>query len=886
MLSVTSRTAGAANSYYIHLQKDGEAKEDYYAKEGVGQWHGTGAEKFGLSGEVGAGDFAKLSAGFDPTTGEKLVQNAGEADRVAGFDLTFSAPKSVSIAWAVADEKTSAAIEAAHDKAVKSALDLIQEKAAFSRTGKGGEEQVKANLATAVFRHGTSRELDPQIHSHAFVMNVAQREDGSTGTVDARHFYEWQKAAGATYRAEFAVELQKAGYVVERDGDAFRIANITTEQEKEFSTRRQQIEAALEKSGQSGAKAAEIAALSTRKSKEIREPDELKKEWGERADEVGLTRESAAPNQHTKPVEIIEKPTTETVIKDAHEMKSVVKESELYRAAAVASQGWGGKDSIMKLAEATKDEAITLTNDKGDVRYTSQDILAMEKQNVDIAQSRQNEQNGLADTSVSTALEKFATDKGFALSSEQQEAVKHLASDGGVKVLIGDAGTGKSTVMSATREAFEKEGYQVIGIAPTGKAAAGLQEGAGIQSQTIHSFIKQVESGETVLTNKSVIVMDEAGMIGSQKMNELQKIAQEAGAKIILTGDTKQLQAVEAGAPLRDIEREVGHARLQENFRQNEVWNKAAASEMSRGEAAEAMLKYADNGQVHIAQTYNKTIEQATNLAIKNIDAVGADKSIVLANTNKQVDDLNHKIREQLKSRGELQEGKEYTTTHGKTELAQGERVVLERNNKDLGVKNGDFGTITKQDKESVTVKLDRTGQEVKIDTKDYNHINHGYASTTHKAQGVTTEKAVVVGSQNTSREAAYVQSSRAKDTTDWVFSTETINKMADKQPPTEPMKAVAEKVEAARVARGENPALPENYQSSFRACRDYLNQHAYKIDERQKALSDPKLEQFKDTVRAMSQSKQNESTLDYKVMQKAPAPGLDKGLDKGGLER
>ena len=232
MMSVTVRRAGAAVSYYIHLREDAHRAgergrlEDYYAGPGDGRWYGRGAGALGLGGAVAADEFAAAAAGFGPD-GQALVQRAGSETRRAGWDCTFSAPKSVSVAWALADEETRAAIERAHDAAVERALEYMQAHAIRTRRGHGGVSEERAEMVAAVFRHATSRELDPQLHSHCFVLNLARRADGTWGTIESRHIYQQQKVIGAIYRAELAHRLRELGYQVERDGDCQTTPSLT-----------------------------------------------------------------------------------------------------------------------------------------------------------------------------------------------------------------------------------------------------------------------------------------------------------------------------------------------------------------------------------------------------------------------------------------------------------------------------------------------------------------------------------------------------------------------------------------------------------------------------------------------------------------------------------
>lgn len=875
MMSLSARSAGGATSYYVHMDADahragGEAdKEDYYAREGTGRWHGAGARALGLHGDVTADAFSDTASGWSPT-GEPLSQNAGDPDRRAGWDATFSAPKSVSTAWAVADESVRRAIEAAHDAAVSRALAYLQDHAIFSRRGSGGHRQERVDLVAAVFRHGASREQDPQLHSHVFLMNAGFRADGTWGTIESRHLYQQQKVAGAMYRAELASRLREQGYRVEADGDSFRISSVPRELEREFSTRRKQIEAALNERGVSGAKAAEAATLGTRRKKEERDPAALRAEWAERAAVHEYTHEQAGPEEG---VQEIEPPVPTEVLEIATEHRAVLRETDLAYAAAVAAQHAGqGADQAEALVQQTREQAIELHDERGHIRYTSQELVDAERDVMRIATSgRDDTSHQLPSADVDAAIDRVAERAGYTLSDEQQSAVRHLAADSGrVAVLVGDAGTGKSTSMQAVREGYEAAGYQVLGAAPSGKAAAGLEESTGIKSHTIDSLLARVESGKIKLSDRTAIVCDEAGMVDSRKMAHLMRAADAAGSKVIMAGDPKQLQPVGAGATLRhlaDDERGVGHARITEIHRQRDGADREAVRQLSRGEAAKAMLHYIDREQVSVRSTHKAAVNDVARKYLNAADEVGQERTVALASTNKRVEDINDRIREELKSRGELTAGREFQalreqdrdrktgetrTTTEQAEYATGDRVVYAGTNdyKD-DIRRGDLGTVVGVGEDGLRVRLDRDPDRIReIDPRQAD-VRHGYAITTHRAQGATVARAVVYASSDISREQAYVQGSRARDATEWVTTRHTVKTMS---------------AQVEREAESQQPQKQQPRQENDQSMRP------------EERSMDPRLIELRDVVQAMSRSRPAESTLDYKSQHKQQEMATQRG--------
>ncbi len=285
--SISARgSATAALGYYAHLSAD-----DYYTRDGEppGRWAGAAAERLGLDGPVTRTQFDAALQGRDPMTGAALTQQSGARDHAAGWDMTFSAPKSVSMLWALSAEPERRAIEDAHREAVRTATLHLEQTAAWTRRGSGGRiRESTAGLLVAQFDHHTSRESDPQLHTHSFIFNLAPRRDGSWGSIISRSLYTAQKDAGAIYRHRLADELERRGYRLDRQADGFRVAEISRRVELAFSKRRQAIEEAARTHGYSTAKGMELAALRTRPPKREAKLEALLESWREEAKALGF----------------------------------------------------------------------------------------------------------------------------------------------------------------------------------------------------------------------------------------------------------------------------------------------------------------------------------------------------------------------------------------------------------------------------------------------------------------------------------------------------------------------------------------------------------------------------------------------------------------------
>jgi conjugative relaxase-like TrwC/TraI family protein len=286
--SISARgSAKEALAYYEHLGRD-----DYYARGGdpPGRWAGEGADRLSLRGPVTQAEFEAALAGRDPKTGDRLVQHGGRGrEHSAGWDMTFSAPKSVSVLWALSDEQNRRVVEQAHQSSVRAATVHLERTAAWARRGRGGSvREQTAGLLIAQFDHHTSRDSDPQLHTHCFIFNLAPRRDGTWGAIVSRELYKAQKNAGAVYRHELANELERLGYRLERQRDGFRVAAIPRQVERAFSKRRQAIEEAARTHGYRTPKGMELATLRTRRAKREAKLDGLFKIWQTEAKALGF----------------------------------------------------------------------------------------------------------------------------------------------------------------------------------------------------------------------------------------------------------------------------------------------------------------------------------------------------------------------------------------------------------------------------------------------------------------------------------------------------------------------------------------------------------------------------------------------------------------------
>ncbi len=356
-----------------------------------------------------------------------------------------------------------------------------------------------------------------------------------------------------------------------------------------------------------------------------------------------------------------------------------------------------------------------------------------------------------------------AVKRSLVLSGEQKSAFEHVTKNNGLTVVVGYAGTGKSAMLGAASEAWESAGYSVRGAALSGIAAEGLENGSGIASRTIASLEHQWGKGRELLTAQDVLVIDEAGMIGTRQMERVLSHAAKAGAKVVLVGDQQQLQAIEAGAAFRAIHERHGGVEISEVRRQLSAWQQDATRQFATGRTGEAIRSYEERGMVHAANT--RETARADLIERWNLERQKSpgDSRIILTHTNDEVRELNQMAREKMRDAGALGVDATIKAARGERQFASGDRIIFLRNERGLGVKNGTLGTVKNANGQSMAVRTD-DGRQVAFDTKEYAHIDHGYAATIHKAQGMTVDRAHVLATPGMDSHSAYVAISRHRD--------------------------------------------------------------------------------------------------------------------------
>jgi Ti-type conjugative transfer relaxase TraA len=420
-------------------------------------------------------------------------------------------------------------------------------------------------------------------------------------------------------------------------------------------------------------------------------------------------------------------------------------------------------DQAMSAVRSSPELVALGTDGKGQERFTSRDMIAAE-QRLERAgdQLAGTARHGVGDRDRERALA-AAEGRGLSLSAEQRGAMEHVTGQKGIASVVGYAGTGKSAMLGVAREAWESAGYQVRGAALSGIAAENLEGGSGIASRTIASMEYQWDQGREQLGPRDVLVIDEAGMIGTRQMERVLSQAERAGAKVVLVGDPEQLQAIEAGASFRALAERHGWAEISDIRRQRDDWQRDATKALATGRTGEAVHAYEQHGMVHAADTREQARAELVNTwdAQRNADP---DKTrIILTHTNAEVRDLNLAARDRLRDAGELGDDVRVSAERGTREFASGDRIMFLKNERGLGVKNGTLGKVERVSPDSMAVRLD-DGRSVAFDLKDYAHVDHGYAATIHKSQGVTVDRAHVLATPGMDRHSAYVALSRHRD--------------------------------------------------------------------------------------------------------------------------
>ena len=423
-------------------------------------------------------------------------------------------------------------------------------------------------------------------------------------------------------------------------------------------------------------------------------------------------------------------------------------------------------DQVMAAVKAAPELVALGKAGRGEDRFTSRDMIETE-QRLALSTERLADRagHGLAGTAIDRAIAASASN-GLVLSGEQRAALERIAQAGDLAIVVGYAGTGKSAMLSVARDVWERSGYQPIGAALSGIAAENLESGSGIASRTIASLEHQWSQGRDLLGPDTVLVIDEAGMIGTRQMERVISEAEKRGAKVVLVGDPEQLQAIEAGAAFRSIAQAHGSVEITDIRRQREDWQRGATRQLATGRTGEAVRAYEEHGAVHVADTRDTARADLIDRWDRDRAAAPTATRIILTHTNDEVQALNEAARRCLRGAGELGEDITLRAERGQRQFASGDRIMFLKNERGMGVKNGSLGIVQDVTAARMAVMLD-DGRSVAFDINNYNQIDHGYAATVHKAQGVTVDRVHVLATSGLDRHAAYVALSRHRDGVD-----------------------------------------------------------------------------------------------------------------------
>jgi len=849
-------------SYFHFLGSEGSKHAmEYFSEKGKidGFWQGKLAEKEGLiDKEVTQQDVERIAG---------MVKN-GER---LGLNITYSAPKSVSIAYAILSDQR---IKNAHENAVRVANEYIEKNLAETRQGQGGKERVQASgIAVANYTHETSRSHDPQLHTHAVIINTVERSsDGQIRALEPRKIYQYQKTIDQIYKNELASQLQRLGYSVEMKDmhGNFEIKGISQEVIDKFSERSQQIDNAMEKikneiNTNNEYKLRDIAAIESRNKKEFLSQEQLNQKWNEKMNEIGISKEDikqAIESAKTNAKEI-DKNDIKEYVKQAcnviHENESAFSKEKLTETALRLSMSQAGnnekvitqKEVEKAIEELKKEKYIT---DLKNGYMTTKEMQQTEKKIIEYI----NKTNGTAKAiendkgKIDQAIKEYEQKVGYQMTNDQRAAVHHiLQSQDKVIGIQGDAGTGKTTVFQHIREEMKKRGYEVRGITPTGKAADVMSREAGIKTQTVDSFLAS-QSQTEIKKGKEIWIIDEASMMGSKEVKQLLDAAKQADAKVVFCGDTKQLASVEAGQIFKDMQQKgMNTIKMTEKVRQKYQEYKKTVDALGRKEWD--VVKEKMEGKIKEIQDRKERISEIK----KDFLAGNHDKTLIVTATNRDKNELNSQIRNELKSQGKLSDGykfmvresknlsseekryafsysigdtvfasrsdlqsigistkkneftvskvdiakntitirnangKEYTINtkeHGdkfsiystkEIEISKGDRLITLKNDRQYGIKNGEMWQVKSIDSQGNMV-IKNENKEKTINIKEYNYMDHSYAITTHKSQGMTIDKVISdVSSAKTNYNEVYTAVTRGK--TEYMIFTDNKEKFFDK---------------------------------------------------------------------------------------------------------
>ncbi len=748
MLSIKILSSSdAAAKYYSH--------GDYYGSDGEGKWFGDGKKDFNLNGEFTAKnnkEFKELLDGIMPD-GKKLgrvIKNSRQHN--PGTDLTFSAPKSFSIEMLVnADSKQKTKLEDAMQNAVERTLSYIEKSGyIFARLGEGGKEREPLKeLTFATFMHTTNRNLEPQVHVHSFLANAAKCSDGKYRSVNIDNLLAHGKHFGQIFRNELAIEVKKLGIEIRptilSDGSSsFELSKINPKLIDAFSTRRKEIVDICKQLGITTKEGRDKVVINSRQAKKLVKQEDLKHAWEEIAKNVQHNHEinekiQVVQKHQASPVPKYEKITAQDLVKicidDISSSKSVFSSDELVHKTLKYSIG---RFSVNDIKNEISDVAKTGNLIEHENKFTTKDLLKKERQILKYADlALNNSKSIIKENKVKTYLQRFearelAKNKAFKMNDQQRKALQHiLTSKDKIITMEGLPGVGKSTVLNGVRDIGGKKIINLIGLgesykglAPTASSSKTLESSSKVKSMTLHSFLNQYKGyieGRGISSIKffnneyktTVIFVDEASLISTNMMHSLLHLKEKFGFRLVLTGDTKQLSAVEAGKPFEQILSIIRPIKLQEIVRQKDDLHKQVVIAASEGKIANTFAIHNHNIKV------TNSIAQDAARQFLGLFQKAQENTLLISPTRKLRDEINNRIIEglnlsspKLEFKALRQKDMSKADYNFALNYASGDIIKFNKNYQN-GINKNDYLKIKSIDKTTNSLILEKNNKEI-----------------------------------------------------------------------------------------------------------------------------------------------------------------------------
>lgn len=750
MLTI-SKPLSASQAQTYHAKEFTAAEQNYW-KQGdtiQGEWQGKLADKFGLEGAVCAEEFARLSEGQHPQTGEQLVRHrkvqeyesetgktVAPVEHRGGWDATFSAPKSVSLTALVGGDDR---VREAHREAVTVALNEL-EKYTQARIGGNRPAETTGQFVVAKFEHDTARPVDgyaaPQLHTHAVVFNMTERENGRVRALQERGFFDSQSYATAIYQSHLTYQLRSLGYEIEPGkSGAPEIKGFTQEYLDASSPRRQQIVEAVARSGFSGPEAAQIAAHNTRDGKQILSPTEvmaahrqIASEFGNQADRVvAEARERRlSSSQEQLPDDRRQRAQAAmTFARDrSFEREAVRDERALFVDAMRRGMGETTYPEVRANFEArvASGEFRTIAGEKHDTgrRFTTTETITAEKEIVRKVLDGRDRAPQIMVIQEAIPL----TESRPHLNRAQRDAVESiLTSRDQIQGLHGRAGVGKTTTLAVVRQGAESNGYTVEGFAPASRAAQQLRE-AGIPADTLQGFLARGNRQPVEGNGRHLYMVDESSLASTKQMREfLEKIGPQD--KVLLIGDIRQHQGVDAGKPFEQLQQAgMRTTQLDQIIRQKDPGLLKAVEHLSKNETKIGVEMLQQQGRVTEIADPEQRIE-----AIAKSYAAHPENTIIVSPDNSSRQAINQAVRQELQALGTVRkEDHSMRVLTPRSDMTGADRAwaaryqaadILHyiRGSKELGIEGGTYAQVVATDpKENIVTVQRENGERVSYD--------------------------------------------------------------------------------------------------------------------------------------------------------------------------